>query len=188
MGTKRSVSSSPHILQAMMYVAIITINMLLISETPCKGHTQNTLFNGEKLDTLTKVHIPITQCQPTHGLIPTRLHLSPMLPIASQRTSMRPLSHNLPTPGSWLALFAWNLILLQAGDLELNPGPRAVRRVSYPCTVCSRDGVPTHFSMKTVTDGRMLSVWTLATVHTPNRVSLIIYGSALTVVFRIILI
>ena len=137
MGIKRSVSSSPHILQTMMYVAIITI--LLISETPCMGHTQNTLYNGETLDILTQVPIPITQWQPIHSLIQTRLHFSPMLVIASQRTSMRPLSHSLPTPGSWLALFAWNLILLQAGDLELNLGPRSVRRVSYPCTVCSRE-------------------------------------------------
>ena len=125
MGTKRSVSSSPHILQTMMYVAIIS--KLLISETPCKGHTQNTLYNGESLDTLTQVPIPSTQWQPVHGLIPTRLHLSPMLVIASQHTSMRPLSHSLPTLGSWLALFAWDLILLQAGDPELNPGPRPIR-------------------------------------------------------------
>ena len=58
--------------------------------------------------------------------------------LASWRT-MRPLSHSLPKPCFWLALFAWNLILLQAGNLELNPGPRAVRGVSYPYTVCSRE-------------------------------------------------
>ena len=106
---------------------------------PWKGRTQNTLHNGETLDTLTQVPIPNNQWQPIHSLIPTWLHFSPMLVIASQRISMHPLSYSLLTPDSWLALFAWNLILLQAGDLELSLGPRAVHSVSYPCTVCSRE-------------------------------------------------
>ena len=41
-----------------------------------------------------------------------------------------------PKAGHWTdALFVINLILLQAGDLELNPGPRATR---FPCGSCNQ--------------------------------------------------
>ena len=55
---------------------------------PWKGRTQNTLHNGETLDTLTQVPTPNNQWQLIHSLIPTWLHFSPTLVIASQRTSM----------------------------------------------------------------------------------------------------
>lgn len=39
-------------------------------------------------------------------------------------------------PGSWLNLMTLHLLLLQAGDLETNPGPSEVK---YPCQVCAEE-------------------------------------------------
>ena len=132
MGCKRSVMSSMGVIQTLLYVIVITI--LLVSVTPHQDRTQIPLYCEEKFDMATPEHTLQPQIGP--GLIPSKFHMSPMLSVLSQRISKRPLRHSIPNPDTWLTLVAWNLMLLQASDLELNPGPR---RPKYLCNVYERE-------------------------------------------------
>ena len=184
MGCKRSVMSSTGVIQTLLYVIVITI--LLVSVTPHQDHTQIPLYCEEKLDMATPEQTLQPQIGP--GLIPSKFHMSPMLLVLSQRISKRPLRHSIPKPGSWLTLVAWNLILLQAGDLELNPGLHADQNTHVMCASAKSNGAPMVYSAMTAMAGHMLDAWASVRVHTMNLVGQTVYGSAPTVACQTILI